>query len=527
MKTQYEVELDTYRYELHSIRQQLKKFSESIGMEDLYHICEQDIHRLSKENKTLREANLQLEIQLLDRKSRSNQPNHGKHDLSRRVRNEKLDENGVRMSQATDLTAPTSYPNTDDDEQEYNHASDKDEIGAESDYIAKQHRQELQRLLKKLKHSGQEREYWKQISETYKQKERQFHLQEKLLSDCNRRYKKLFMDHQQLKKKSEDQSRLFLSKDQEVQILQENYEFMEECVKAAEKDRDNSLRELQWYKQQYEALTDEKQRMKNLHKFIEKHANQPMSVGGKGMQLRGREMERSESRSSSPTPSHRAMSPHPPPPPPSSVPTTSHSTSSSMKRRTSSPYPLEIRDTYQSYKVNNDKLSKSPRVSGKTVASRGATIATDSLPRGYSNTLPHVSFQVPLATSSQSPSKYRPPHLAEKRQSPGYVQNRTGSIAKNTRDALLESLQESQRQQQSYFQRNHHHEMEDSADETMSMKESRHVPDIDSTVSALHHALLKSNPNLLPLVSKLSEQIHEDRCQSVVDRSGVRNRALR
>jgi len=545
-KTQYEVEVDSYRYEMHQMKGQFKKLAQSIGMEDLYSICEQDIVRLSKENQSLRERNLQLEIQLLERnptiaKGGSKQKQRAQQEQQQQRLSSDWPPHPVRSSMGTELTFPTMMSgmtkgtaSTDHDEEEEkeeyeeykNEATNANGKGVT--YIDYQHRQEKTRLLTKLKQSGQERMYWKSLAESYKAKERQFQLQTKLLSDTTRRHKKLFFDYQQLKKASENQTRLFLEKDQEVTILQEQYPSMEEMRITDRKERDEALRMLAWYKEQYQILVEERHRMMNLHKFIEKHSQENVSVSGKGMQQqqalkgilsngnnRGRSRSRSHSPPRAPPSSYsssssrpRSISPYPPPPPPVLPPKSPRHMQSKSSSSTSSN------------NQNNNLMQR------------------DALPRGYTSSSTSSSSPPPLP--STTPAYLTAHHKSNNNQQSQQQYRGHNSDAYQAREALIHGLQQQQHQQSQRQQpyrhasphpgHHYHHEEEDEDDEeeaveyrgtydqqqqTRSSSYDNHEI-VDNTLTSLHQALLQSSPALVPLVSRLSQHLHEERCHAVV-----------
>jgi len=145
LKTQCDIELDSGRLEVLRLKNQLRALCEQRSLAVLYSAFESNIARLLKENETLRRVNLELESKEFD-KTNAN--------IFRKKDNGKIDGN----------TQETSYS-----------------------YLLDVANKENNRLLLKLKKSGQDREALRESYEALKMKERQFTLSGKLAQDSGRR----------------------------------------------------------------------------------------------------------------------------------------------------------------------------------------------------------------------------------------------------------------------------------------------------------------------------------------------------
>jgi len=141
LKTQCDVDLDSYRLEVIRVKSQLRAVCEEKSLADIYGAFEGEITRLLKEIGSLRRVNLELETKELDKAMLGEKQNAPVH-------------------------SPT--PST-------------------ASYLLEVANKENNRLLLKLKKSGQEREALREQYETLKMRERQFLMSSKLAQDASRR----------------------------------------------------------------------------------------------------------------------------------------------------------------------------------------------------------------------------------------------------------------------------------------------------------------------------------------------------
>ena len=143
LKTQCDIELDSARIEIMRLRSQLRAVCEEKSLADIYSIFESNISRLLKENEALRRANLDLETKELEKAMAGEKPS---------------------LMTATGANSQPSY-------------------------LLEVANKENNRLLLKLKKSGQEKELLREQLESYRMRERQYTISNKLAQDSSRRLK--------------------------------------------------------------------------------------------------------------------------------------------------------------------------------------------------------------------------------------------------------------------------------------------------------------------------------------------------
>eukprot|EP01036_Dinobryon_divergens_P026053 gene26052-34656_t len=231
LKTQSDVDLDSYRLEVIRLKSQLRAVCEEKSLADIYSAFEADITRLLKENGSLRRVNLELETK----------------DLDKAMLGERQP-SGTSASPSTTTTATASY-------------------------LLEVANKENNRLLLKLKKSGQEREALREQFETLKMRERQFLMSSKLAHDASRRLRSSHQDLQRARKALDAEQLKAAGREKDLQLLRSDCEQTRQAEQSLRSERARLLAEMSLLRDRVRQAEDEKRRSVKIDKFIGKHAS--------------------------------------------------------------------------------------------------------------------------------------------------------------------------------------------------------------------------------------------------------------
>lgn len=230
LKTQCDVDLDTSRLEVLRLKSQLRAVCEEQSLAELYGAFESNIARLLKENESLRRANLELETRDLDK---AMQRREGPHALA------------TKSGKAAESTHPS--------------------------YLLELSNKENNRLLLKLKKSGQEREALRESFESLKMRERQFLISGRLAQDASRRLKAAHLDLQKTRKALEFEQQQCAERNRDLQVLKNDYSQLAKEEQLLRKERATVLAEVALLRERVREIDEEARRKDKIERFINKH----------------------------------------------------------------------------------------------------------------------------------------------------------------------------------------------------------------------------------------------------------------
>ncbi len=243
MKAQYEVEIDTVRFENRQMKLTIQKIcGDNLNLSDVYNTFEADMNRLMKENEMLRELNMELEAKELDRTM------------------------GLQSANPAVAPKPTKFRQFNKEKSSKDPQYHSNPDGSPSQQLYHQ------RLIEKLKKSGQEREHWKSQYEQLKSKERQFLMNEKMTHDAMRRLRVTHQELIRLKKENENIKLVLMKKESELTSLQEDTKGIRQTEYALKEERSRLLSEIQLLRMRIHDFESEEHRAIQLSKFLNKHS---------------------------------------------------------------------------------------------------------------------------------------------------------------------------------------------------------------------------------------------------------------
>jgi hypothetical protein len=219
LRMQHEVDQSTLQYEIKQLYAKLRLAYESQSLEELFLSLEHDVIRLTKDNQRLRAQRLQFEDKLLDQS-------------------------------VMKCTVCSNGDSEGDSQQQYHNT--------------------MQRLIKRLKNSGREREALKTAYESLKAKERHFGLHEKLSKDASRRLKLTFHELQKYKKALEQERIQHMEVNRQFQALQSFSHDLKDTNESLITENQQLNQQAQIMRQRVQELEQEQQRVNKLYRAADR-----------------------------------------------------------------------------------------------------------------------------------------------------------------------------------------------------------------------------------------------------------------
>ena len=233
MRTQCDVQIDTYKLEIKKLKSQLRALCDNQSLTDVFATFEDNVSRLVRENEALRQANLALEAKELDSLLRT----------------------GANSS-TSDVNAFVNAPTND---------------GTSESYRLQTAKKENLRLVTKLKKCGIEREALKAAYEEVKTKERHFVVNTKIANDCARRLRITHQDLIRVKKELEQEQTARAVAERDLHCIRHDTAGLREAEASLKEERSRHLAELAMLRERVREVDHERKRLSQLHRFVEKH----------------------------------------------------------------------------------------------------------------------------------------------------------------------------------------------------------------------------------------------------------------
>eukprot|EP01034_Spumella_vulgaris_P021689 gene21689-27731_t len=221
VRTQCEVDLDSSAIEIKQLKSQLRALCDNHSLTDVFASFEESVARLTRENGILRRQNLELEVKEMD-----------------------LLEHGDKHVGSNDSETAVSTRS--------NH--------------------EKNRMLSKLRKSGQERESLKEQFEALKAKERQFLLSNKLAQDASRRLRISHQDLLRTKKELDTERLVHADTERDLRLIRQDTLELKQSESHLREERARMVHEVAMLRERVATLDDERRRNGQLSKFVTKHS---------------------------------------------------------------------------------------------------------------------------------------------------------------------------------------------------------------------------------------------------------------